>query len=311
MSVIKDSLFYGKILLFGEYGIIEDSMGLSIPYNSYKGSFIFHSDDEKFSKDSNKELQKYLSYLDTLKTENKLPCDLDLESFKIDISKGMLFDSSIPQGYGVGSSGALVAAIYNKYCFNKLGSTNNSDILELKRIFGELESYFHGTSSGLDPLICYLNLPILIKSKTELGTVGLPEQGESKGAIFLLNTGITGKTQPLVNHFLERCKEDGFRKMIKSQFNKYNDASIEAFLNKDGKGLLSNVKNLSKIVLDNFKPMIPKAYQKLWQDGLDSNAYYLKLCGSGGGGFILGFTKDIDNARTKLNDYQLDVIHNF
>ena len=247
----------------------------------------------------------------SVKSTSTLPSVDVIKAFNFDISKGMLFDSSIPQGYGVGSSGALVAAIYNKYCINKLGSTDNSDILELKRIFGELESYFHGTSSGLDPLICYLNLPILIKSKTELGTVGLPEQGESKGAIFLLNTGLTGKTQPLVNHFLERCKEDGFRNMIKNQFKKYNDASIEAFLNKDGKGLLSNVKNLSKIVLDNFKPMIPKAYQKLWQDGLDSNAYYLKLCGSGGGGFILGFTEDLDNARTKLNDYQLDVIHNF
>lgn len=311
MSVIKDSLFYGKILLFGEYGIIEDSMGLSIPYNSYKGSFIFYSEDEQFSKNSNTELKKYLTHLQKLEANNELPCQLDLITFKEDIEKGMLFDSSIPQGYGVGSSGALVAAIYNKYCTNKLNSTENADILELKKIFGKLESYFHGTSSGLDPLICYLNLPILIKSKTELGTVGLPEEGESKGAIFLLNTGLTGKTQPLVNHFLERCKEDGFRNMIRNQFKKYNDASIEAFLNKDGQGLLSNVKSLSKIVLDNFKPMIPKVYQKLWQEGLDSNAYYLKLCGSGGGGFILGFTEDIEAAKTKLNNYQLDVIHNF
>ena len=31
--MIKESLFYSKILLFGEYGIIQDAMGLSIPYN--------------------------------------------------------------------------------------------------------------------------------------------------------------------------------------------------------------------------------------------------------------------------------------
>jgi mevalonate kinase len=31
----------------------------------------------------------------------------------------MYFDSSIPQGYGVGSS-ALVAAIYDKYAQNKI-----------------------------------------------------------------------------------------------------------------------------------------------------------------------------------------------
>jgi mevalonate kinase len=30
---MKGPLFYSKILLFGEYGIIRDSKGLSIPYN--------------------------------------------------------------------------------------------------------------------------------------------------------------------------------------------------------------------------------------------------------------------------------------
>ena len=35
--MLKESLYYSKILLFGEYGIIKDSKGLSIPYNSYKG----------------------------------------------------------------------------------------------------------------------------------------------------------------------------------------------------------------------------------------------------------------------------------
>ena len=35
---MKGPLFYAKILLFGEYGIIKDSKGLAIPYNSYKGA---------------------------------------------------------------------------------------------------------------------------------------------------------------------------------------------------------------------------------------------------------------------------------
>ena len=139
----------------------------------------------------------------------------------IDIEKGIFFDSSIPQGFGVGSSGALVAAVYDTYCTNKIVSSSdipNKSILKLKNIFGQLESYFHGTSSGLDPLICYLNLPILIKSKENLGTVGIPSTVNGKGAIFLMNTGETGETQPLVQHFLERCKEDGFRKMLKNKF---------------------------------------------------------------------------------------------
>lgn len=310
MSVIKDSLFYGKILLFGEYGIIEDAMGLSIPFDSYQGNFVFDNNTDDASH-SNQELIKYLQHLKSLKSAGVLPCELDLNALENDLNKGMSFDSTIPQGYGVGSSGAIVAAVYDKYGMNKIEGNSNENILRLKSIFGELEAYFHGKSSGLDPLICYLNLPILIKSKDELDAVGIPEQGESKGAIFLLNTGQVGKTQPLVEHFLDRCKEEGFRNMIRNQFKKYNDASIQAFLNKDGKSLLSNVKQLSKVVLDNFKPMIPNTYQKLWQDGIDSNAYYLKLCGSGGGGFILGFTEDIDVAKEKLKDYQLDVIYKF
>ena len=35
---MKGPLFYAKILLFGEYGIIKDSKGLAIPYNCYKGA---------------------------------------------------------------------------------------------------------------------------------------------------------------------------------------------------------------------------------------------------------------------------------
>ena len=46
-----------------------------------------------------------------------------------------------------------------------------------------------------------------------------------------------------------------------------------------------------------MQEMIPKLFQKLWKDGLESNDYYLKLCGAGGGGFILGLTRDIENAK--------------
>ena len=99
--------------------------------------------------------------------------------------------------------------------------------------------------------------------------------------------------------------------MLKNKFKKYNDASIEAFLKNDIKPLLKNVKNLSKVILETFKPMIPKLYHKLWQEGIESNAYYLKLCGSGGGGFILGFTEDFEKAQQKLQGYSLDVIHRF
>ena len=64
----------------------------------------------------------------------------------------------------------------------------------------------------------------------------------------------------------------------------------------------NNIKKLSKVVLTNFKPMIPAAFHKVWEQGLLSNDYYLKLCGSGGGGYILGFTEDFDKAKASLKD---------
>ncbi len=307
-------LFYAKILLFGEYGIIKDAMGLSIPYNFYKGAFKESSNLEGKSKSSNQHLLKYHNHLSQLTATGEILAPLRLDEFKNDIQNGLYFDSSIPQGFGVGSSGALVAAIYDRYVIDKVASEDNlsrEGLVKLKQIFSQMESYFHGKSSGIDPTICYLNLPLLIKSKDELGTVELPEFSTKTGAIFLLNSGQPGETQPMVNIFMEKLKEEGFRKMLKEQFTKYNDECISSFLKGDIKPLFRNLKKLSGLLLENFSPMIPSTYHELWKKGIDSNAYYLKLCGSGGGGFILGFTRDFKKASQVLAKHNPEVIYRF
>jgi mevalonate kinase len=57
--------------------------------------------------------------------------------------------------------------------------------------------------------------------------------------------------------------------------------------------------------------MIPNDYHSLWQKGIDTNAYYLKLCGSGGGGYILGFAPDLEQAQAALNPHRMDVVLRF
>jgi len=57
--------------------------------------------------------------------------------------------------------------------------------------------------------------------------------------------------------------------------------------------------------------MIPKTFHKLWEQGIATNDYYLKLCGSGGGGYILGFTKDYNKAKKVLKDYDLELVYRF
>jgi len=312
---MKRPLFYSKILLFGEYGIIRDSKGLSIPYNFYKGALKIDGDTSEASKKSNAGLARFAFYLENLEKEHPGLVSFDMPALHHDIAEGMYFDSSIPQGYGVGSSGALVAAIYDQYAKDKITVLENltrEKLLRLKKIFGAMESFFHGKSSGLDPLNSYLSIPILINSPENIETTGIPsQQTAGKGAVFLLDSGIVGETAPMVNLFMENLKDQGFRKMLKNEFVKYTDACVENFLGGDIKSLFSNTKKLSKVVLSHFKPMIPEQFHNIWQHGLDSNDYYLKLCGSGGGGYILGFTENLEKAQAALQGYKLEVVYRF
>ncbi|MFY7757194.1 MAG: mevalonate kinase [Flavobacterium stagni] len=312
---MKGPLFYSKILLFGEYGIIKDSKGLSIPYNFYNGALKIDGNTSAEALQSNASLQKFVTYLEQLQTEQPDLVQFQLELLQTDVANGMYFDSSIPQGYGVGSSGALVAAIYDKYALNKITILENltrEKLLVLKTIFSQMESFFHGKSSGLDPLNSYLSIPILINSKDHIEATGIPSQSaEGKGAVFLLDSGIVGETAPMVNIFMENLKDQGFRNMLKNQFVKYTDACVENFLGGDFKSLFANTKQLSKVVLNNFKPMIPEQFHGVWQKGIETDDYYLKLCGSGGGGYILGFTQDLEKAQNALKDYKLEVVYQF
>ena len=309
---MKAPLFYSKILLFGEYGIIEDSKGLSIPFNFFKGGLRIGDMSELIEKESNLNLKKFRDYL--LKIEISI-VEFDFEKLNLDLNKGMFFDSSIPQGYGVGSSGALVAAFYDRYAINKITVLENltkSKILVLKNIFSTMESFFHGKSSGLDPLNSYLSLPILIHSKNEVETTGIPSQeSKGKGAVFLLDSGKSSDTAPMVDLFFKSMKNKNYNKIIQEEFIKTTDNCVDDFLNGNFNSLFKNIKVLSKVVLKNFKPMIPENFHNIWAKGIESDEYFLKLCGSGGGGYILGFAKDFKKAQKSLNDFDLEVVYNF
>lgn len=309
---MTNPLFYAKILLFGEYGIIEDSQGLTVPYSFYKGTLKFSALPTDFEKKSNEHLRLYASYLNTVILPDGY--QLDLEAFQKDLDNNLFFDSNIPQGYGVGSSGALVAAIFERYSLTKYhpDSISKDQLKDLKKVFGILESYFHGTSSGIDPLICYMNLPILIENRESVDKVSIPASTDDrKGAIFLIDSGMVGETGPMVQIFFEKMKTEGFRKTLREEFIRYNNACIDAFLKKEMNPFFKNLKKLSVWAYEHFKPMIPESIYNIWKKGIDTNAYYLKLCGSGGGGYILGFTRDYEEAEKMLSGFNKEVIYRF
>jgi len=288
----EENSYYSKLLLFGEYSVICDSMGLTVPLRRFSAQWSFSPDDGNEARGS--ELFDFLNFLSDLKAKNLLKPNLDLEQFKSDLHKGMFFHSNIPQGFGVGSSGALCAAVYERYALNPvvLDGGDEKRLIQLKEHLAQMESHFHGVSSGLDPLLCYLQRPLLIKNKHEIGFAGIPEDLNFRDfQMFLIDTGVTGKTGPLVNRFFDQCRQHSFYSRFTNELIPANNACIQAMEAGDSKTLFDQLPIISEFFFHHFDPMIPDGFKAAWQHGLDTGDFYLKLCGSGGGGFLLGFTQ--------------------
>ena len=64
------------------------------------------------------------------------------------------------------------------------------------------------------------------------------------------------------------------------------------FLSEEWKKFYDSFYKISKFQYEHFSPMILEEFKIHWKNGLDSGKYFFKLCGSGGGGFILGLSWD-------------------
>ena len=109
--------------------------------------------------------------------------------------------------------------------------------------------------------------------------------GENKTlSYFLINTGKSGKTEPLVKYFLESCKDPEYLKRVKEEFIPLNNDSISLLIKGEIKKFYKALTKLSHFQFENLQPMIPSPFRKIWKKGLETGDYILKLCGSGGGG---------------------------
>ena len=135
---------YGKILLLGEYAVLAGSYAFSIPHYGFSGRLEFMQKpfDQKQQR-SNQTLQNFRTYLEEQSSLWEW-IHFDMERFGEDLTQGLYFDSVIPVHYGLGSSGALVAAIYREYAGDHLKAAS---LTELKHLFAGAEAFFHGRSS--------------------------------------------------------------------------------------------------------------------------------------------------------------------
>ena len=295
--------FPAKILLFGEYGILLNSKALSIPYPRFYGKFRFVDafsgclpEKEAESNDGLKRLLKYI------KSGTGNFEYLHLERFENEVNQGIYFDSSIPYGYGLGSSGALTAALFNRYAKNP----DFNALQEIKEQLASIESCFHGLSSGTDPLTSLLKKPLLLDNNNSLyTTVNLSDLCKTY-TLYLINTHTKGNTGEMVGHFMEECQNPRYREKIDTEYIPLINQSIEAALAADFETFESLIEEYSVFQLSFFEKMIPVHMRKYVEHGIETGDFHLKLCGSGGGGYMLAISRHRSKAESYFNINQLD-----
>ncbi len=280
--------FPAKLLLFGEHTVLKGSRALAIPFPAFSGHWSFcRPNMERASLQMR--LPQLLMYLKSLKQAIRLLAPLDLARFEDELDKGLYFESNIPSGYGLGSSGALCAALYHRY----VDTPERKNLPALKKALAQIESFFHGSSSGADPLIILLQQPVLIDHQGNITTTSIiPSENPSGFVYFLLDTGISRKTGPFVNLFLEKCEDPAYLQAIQSQLSLFTDHAIQSLLEGLDHKVFEHLDQISSFQWVHFREMIPSSVFEVWENGLsEQSPYKLKLCGAGGGGFLLGMAK--------------------
>ena len=300
-----------KLLLFGEHTVNTGSQALAVPLTLFSASWQFAPHLSKAELTGRQmQLPRFIDYLDRLQRRKELLCRIDVAAFRQALQQGLIFDSNIPSGYGAGSSGALVAAVFGEWAKDSTDWTRSAEhgspkkILELKERLAQMEAFFHGASSGTDPLICFLQEPVLLGGHEGARLIQLPKIPLST-TMFLLDTGIERKATPLIEYFLEKMKDKEFHNRCLNELLPAVDSAIEAFLTANGENLLEEMHRIGDFQLRLLEKMIPEKLRPVWKAGLEGDLFKLKVCGAGGGGFLLGITKDFQQTKKTLAGYKL------
>ena len=274
--------------------MIFGSEALLTPYYSAFGewsSVINRPSAQAF--ESNESIRKFYNYLN----DNDEFRILDLKRFEMEINAGLFFDSNIPLGYGVGSSGALVAAIFDRY---KLIEIN--DIPKLKNFLAKMESFFHGSSSGMDPLQCYLGKPFILSQQSF--TILNDDFMSDDIHIFLIDTKIKSPTAPLVERFKELRKDATYLDKFDNEYVPLISKCIKSLIDKNNDDFYKYLSQVSKLQIELLSHTIPEETKDYFLTDINKDGFQVKLCGAGGGGFLLGFSNNIQktNEFWKEND---------
>lgn len=264
--------FPAKLLLFGEYTVLDGSQALSVPLPNLTGKW--NKQEESGQMSLIPEYYRWLQKVD-------LADEQTYEKMVAEFEDGWTYESNIPVGYGVGSSGAYVAAMYDRYINN-----GEKDINKATEKMAQMEAYFHGSSSGMDPLVSYSGKAVYKNGKGEfqlIDNIGWPEGFK----VYLLDSGIPRETASLVNRYKERTEDKTVTEKIKQHLVPMVEDAIRCYIAGENQKLEECVGGISQFQRENFKEVIPEAVQKQWDAISSRPGVYVKLCGAGGGGYYL------------------------
>jgi mevalonate kinase len=313
MEILEYSPLHPKIILFGEYTILLGADALTLPLKSFSAQldFIDNTTDYEAALDSNLKLKEFAAFLSRIKALNYV---LNIDALTNDLTDGLYLQSNVPFGYGLGSSGLVCAAIFRTYKTHKKNIFDtNQEYRNLLEYFSIMESYFHVKSSGIDPLACYLGEPLLV-SRENVKTI--PHIEFQEGSWFLLDSGIKRNTGELVQKFNNNIANNLFREELESHYISITNELINRVLYSKSNELTDwattrpthlLMENLSLLQIRYFHEMIPYSLIPVWQHGIDTGSYYLKLLGAGGGGYFLGYTQRPHITEKICNSYDFTV----
>jgi mevalonate kinase len=284
-----------KLLLFGEYSILMGSSAITLPLWNFDALLqISGTPLSSEASKSNQNLRNFYNYL--IKNKSSYEDFIHLNGFWESLENGLYLRSNIPEGCGLGSSGSVCVSIYRAFASKVI-----DDLQFLKVFFGHMESFFHGKSSGIDPMAIYMEKPLLFKGPDmevlEPKKFHLPDNMH----IYLLDSRIARKSETFIESFLEHIKDPTFQNIFNQNYIPILEEIIESLISKTPfRWELLN--KLSALQLQYFQKMIPTPILKIWKESLSTNNFCIKLLGAGGGGYFLVFSL---SALNSLGGYSL------
>lgn len=267
-------IYPSKLLLFGEYTVLNGSQALAVPITHWKGEWI-EGESKTIEEDA-----PILAYVDWLK-KNDIISAASAAHIINDAEEGWHYEADIPIGYGLGSSGAFVAALYDRYITKENSASPMSDLLMLSR----MEGYFHGSSSGMDPMVSFSSEAVY---KNESGVFqSVKDPGWPEGyQVYLLDSGVERSTGPLVQIYKELLRDPEFKLKIELNLVPVVEHAIHFYLSGSGQMLEDCLSVISQFQREHFSMLIPDLVKERWDELSEIPGVYVKFCGAGGGGYF-------------------------